>query len=163
VVALAIALLVLENNSGDVFGENITAALDLVLHWALAASLLYVAGRFLYEYLSLKTDAYWVKTGNLVVRRGVIIRKLGSFPLSRITDIYLAEDLLDVIFFLRNLQISTPSIESGPFAQIDGLSPGTATALRRELQELARVNRIFESTKTMEKPKEVGDLGMRDA
>lgn len=95
------------------------AVLGLLLIWKLGYPILYFATYF-----------YDVEGDNLVIRKGVFATKEVTLPFSRITDVYVDQDMLDVFFGLSDLHISTPTVESGQFAHIDGLSRKGAAALR---------------------------------
>ncbi len=92
--------------------------------------------KVLYEELHRICYYYGIDSGNFVVRKGVILRQRGSFPLSRITDIYLARTYSDLLFNLCNLHISTPTRESSQFAHISGLSRKSAFELQNYLFSL---------------------------
>ena len=79
---------------------------------------------------------YAIEAGHLVLSKGVIVRQRGSFPLSRITDIYLDRTIGDFIFGLCTLHLSTPTSHSHKFAKIDGLRLSTAVALQEYLSGL---------------------------
>ena len=87
----------------------------------------------LYEVMYRTSYYYAIKEGHLVVAKGVVLRQRGSFPLSRITDVYLTRTFGDFIFGLYDLHISTPTTTSGEFAKIDGLGRAAAVAFQRDL------------------------------
>ncbi len=89
--------------------------------------------RVVYEALVRITTYYGIEDGHLVISRGIILKKRGFFPLSRITDVYIERSLLDLFFGLHTLHISTPTSLSERFARIDGLGAYSATALQRKL------------------------------
>lgn len=91
---------------------------------------------FLYHMLARKTLYYGINDGHLVISRGIILKKRGLFPLSRITDVYLERSALDLVYGLHTLRISTPTLLSERFAQIDGLDARTAMRLQCELARL---------------------------
>lgn len=89
----------------------------------------------LYQYWYWKRYFYDIDGENLYIRKGVIVTKEAILPFSRITDVYLDQDILDVCLGLYDLHFSTPTIESGKFAHIDGLSRDDAQQLKRLLIE----------------------------
>lgn len=104
----------------------------LVLFLFLCSSV--VAGVFvLYQVMFRASYYYAIKEGHLVIAKGVILRQRGSFPLSRITDVYLTRTVADFVFGLYDLHISTPTTSSGMFAKIDGLGRAAAVAFQRDL------------------------------
>ena len=94
--------------------------------------------RVLYYLVERATYQYGTSGGNLYLRRGLIRREAGSFPLSRITDIYLHRGWGDFFWGLSTLHISTPTTKSGEFAYIHGLSIADAEALRGRLEGLVK-------------------------
>lgn len=79
---------------------------------------------------------YAIEDGNLVIAKGWILRRRGSFPLSRITDIYIEQRLSDIILGLYTLRVMTPSSSSSKFARIDWLNADSAKHLERFLCSL---------------------------
>ena len=62
-----------------------------------------------------------------------------TLPFSRITDVYVDQDMFDVFFGLYDVHISTPTQESGLFAHIDGVNKAGSQELRQMI--LDRINR----------------------
>ena len=81
---------------------------------------------------------YRVEGGNLHVSKGIILKEKGSFPLSRITDIYLHRGVGDFFWGISSLHVSTPTASSGRFAYIHGLTKNNADKLRVRLEELVK-------------------------
>ncbi len=103
------------------------AILGLLLFWKLAYPILYFITYF-----------YDIEGDNIVIRKGIIAKSEITLPFSRITDVYIDQDVLDVAFGLCDLHLSTPTAESGKFAHIDGLSKRGAAELRELV--LQRIN-----------------------
>jgi uncharacterized membrane protein YdbT with pleckstrin-like domain len=89
----------------------------------------------LYQYLYWKTYFYDIDDKNLYIRKGVLVRREAILPFSRITDVYLDQDLADLLLGIYDLHVSTPTVESGKFAHIDGLSKMGAQRLKKLLLE----------------------------
>lgn len=104
------------------------ALLGLMLLWRTGYQILY----FLSYY-------YHVDELNLIVRKGVLAQTEITLPFSKITDVYVQQDLLDVLFGLYDVHFSTPTESSGVLAHIDGVTRSSAYALRDIV--LKRVNR----------------------
>ena len=92
-----------------------------------------------YEYYYWKRYFYDMDEKNIVIRKGVIAQKEITLPFSRVTDVYVDQDLMDVMFGLYDVHISTPTEESGQFAHIDGVDKEGSRELRRMILE--RMNR----------------------
>ena len=102
------------------------ALLVLGVIWKMSQPFLYYVSYF-----------YDIDGPNFVIRKGIVAKREVTLPFSRITDVYLDQDVLDVFFGLYDLHISTPTAESGRFAHIDGLDRRGATQLRELV--LARI------------------------
>jgi len=76
---------------------------------------------------------------NITIRKGIITQKEVTLPFSQVTDVYLDQDLLDVLFGLYDVHISTATQESGQQAHIDGV--GREDALRLKELILKGINR----------------------
>lgn len=92
--------------------------------------------RFIYEQLARLSCYYGIEDGHFVIARGIFIRERGSFPLARITDVYLESNLMNLFFGVRTLHLATPTMLSEQFARIDGLPTRVAEALQRRISRL---------------------------
>lgn len=95
--------------------------------WATAAQLIYY-----YRYF------YDIEERTVIIRKGIIAQSEITLPFSKITDVYVNQDILDVIFGLYDVHISTPTQSSGNFAHIDGLDKRGAALIRSIILE--RIN-----------------------
>ena len=101
--------------------------------------ILLICLRWFYQYLYFKRYFYDMDEKNIAIRKGVIAQKEIILPFSRITDVYVDQDLFDVMFGLYDVHISTPTQESGMFAHIDGVNKSGSQQLRQMI--LDRINR----------------------
>jgi len=92
-------------------------------------------GKFIFEVLEVQHYSYGIEAGHLVISKGIVLKRRGSFPLSRITDVYLDRTFADFLFGLYTLHISTPTMTSGHFARIDGLSLKSALRMQEVLTD----------------------------
>lgn len=76
----------------------------------------------IYQYLYFKRYFYDMDEKNILIRKGVLAQKEITLPFSRITDVYVDQDILDVVFGIYDVHISTPTEQSGLFAHIDGVN-----------------------------------------
>ena len=83
-----------------------------------------------YQIIYYFTYYYDTDGKNIIIRKGVVAKREITLPYTKITDVYVDQDVLDVMFGLFDLHISTPTAESGRFAHIDGLNRTDAYALR---------------------------------
>ena len=91
-----------------------------------------------WEFLYFITYFYDMDDNNVVIRKGVITKREITLPFAKITDVFVDQDLLDVVLGLYDVHISTPTIESGKFAHIDGVDRAGSKKLRQMI--LDRVN-----------------------
>lgn len=94
----------------------------------------------IYQMLYFKRYFYDIDGKNIVIRKGVIAQKEITLPFSRITDVYVDRDLLDVLFGLYDVHISTPTEESGRFAHIDGVDKEGSRQLRQMILDNINTN-----------------------
>lgn len=113
----ATALAMRERETGLLF-----AVLLLLICWAFST--------LAYEILYFNKYYYDIDDRNLIIRKGVVVTKEAILPFSKITDVYVDQDPLDVVFGVYDVHISTPTAVSGEFAHIDGVSRKNATILR---------------------------------
>lgn len=106
---------------GGIFGLLGTA---LVLFGALCL------GICAYEFVYFRRYFYDMRGGVLTIRKGVFTYGETTVPLSRIQDVIVERDLLDKIFGLYNVRVSTATLQSGVHAHIDGLSEEGAEKLK---------------------------------
>lgn len=88
---------------------------------------------FAHPILYFITYFYDVDNKNIIIRKGVIAKREIILPFSRITDVNVEQDFLDVVFGLYDIHISSPTAESGKFAHIDGLNKKSAIRIRNIL------------------------------
>ncbi len=122
---------------GLVFGEQIfTPSIwngdqwSLILGW-LVLVLLLAFNKMIYEWFYFLTYFYDMDEKNVIIRKGVITKREITLPFSKITDVNVDQDLFDVFLGLYDLHISTPTVDSGVFAHIDGLNKKGSTTLRK--------------------------------
>jgi putative membrane protein len=72
------------------------------------------------------------------IRKGPITPREITIPYERIQDVYVDQDLLDRIFGLYDVHLSTATISSGMEAHIDGLEKQAAEGLRTVLLETVK-------------------------
>ena len=92
-----------------------------------------------YQYFYWKRYFYDMDEKNIVIRKGVIAQKEITLPFTRITDVYVDQDVFDVLFRLYDVHMSTPTEQSGLFAHIDGVDKEGSVELRRMILE--RINK----------------------
>lgn len=95
-----------------------------------------------YQTVYFKTYFYNITDKLLVIRKGVLAPREITVPFDRIQDIYLDQDVVDNMFNLYDVHISTATAESTARAHIDGVDRHTAEQLRelilQKMQEAKR-------------------------
>lgn len=81
-----------------------------------------------------------VNEDRVEIVRGVFRRKIGSYPLSGITEVYVIRSGMDMLFGLARLELVTPAMREEEFARIEGLDKKTATRLQRVLFDAIRAH-----------------------
>lgn len=100
-----------------------------------------------YQYVYWKRYFYDMDEKNIVIRKGAIAQKEITLPFSRITDVYVDQDLFDLMFGLYDVHMSTPTEQSGQFEHIDVVDKGGSVELRRMILE--RINKEDASSGTV--------------
>lgn len=85
--------------------------------------LLILLGKYVYEYYYYMRYFYDLNDQVLVVRKGVFGSRELTIPFSKIQDVFIDQDILDRLFNLRDLYVSTVTGRSILNAHIDGVSP----------------------------------------
>ena len=98
-------------------------------------SLLAVITLVNYLYQKWYFDFYYYELGDdyIIIRKGPITPKEITIPYERIQDVYVDQDLLDRIFGLYDVHLSSATISSGMEAHIDGVAKPAADGLREML------------------------------
>ena len=111
---------------------------SVMAFWMLCMGLWVLWGPF-YQYLYFVSYFYDMDDKNVVIRKGVMVKKEIILPFSKITDVYVDQDAADVVLALYDVHISTPTVSSGEFAHIDGVDRKGASQLRQQILE--RINK----------------------
>lgn len=102
-----------------------------------------------WEWLYFRNYFYDIDDKNVIIRKGVITTKEATLPFNKITDVYVDQDIHDVIFGIYDVHISTPTVDSGLFAHIDGVNKEGSVEIRRLI--LDRINNPESDEKRDEK------------
>ncbi|HUS59099.1 MAG TPA: PH domain-containing protein [Planctomycetota bacterium] len=92
----------------------------------------------IYQCFYFNSYFYDLNDRNIVIRKGVIARREITLPVSKITDVYVDQDIIDAMLCLYDVHISNPTQSSGQFAHIDGLNRCDSEKLKGLL--LDRIN-----------------------
>lgn len=108
--------------------------------WLIILVLFFVltAGYYIYQKWYFAVYYYELEKDYISIRKGPITPTEINVPFERIQDVYVDQDLLDRIFGLYDVHLSTATITSGMEAHIDGLQKEAAMALRDELLAIVK-------------------------
>ncbi|MBI2577599.1 MAG: PH domain-containing protein [Candidatus Wildermuthbacteria bacterium] len=74
----------------------------------------------------------------IVIKKGPITPREITIPYERIQDVYVDQDLLDRIFGLYDVHLSSATVASGMEAHIDGLEKQAAEGIRALLLQTVK-------------------------
>lgn len=106
----------------------------IMIAWFILIGLLICTSPF-YQYLYFRKYFYDVDEQNVIIRKGVIATREITLSFKKITDVYVDQDIFDWIFGLYDVHISTPTVESGKFAHIDGVDKAGAQEIKMLILE----------------------------
>jgi putative membrane protein len=92
--------------------------------------LVFVIVDYVYEVFYMKNYFYDLVGDNLIIRKGVFSRNEITLPVSRIQDVYVDQDILDRIFGLYDVHVSSATTISANLSHIDGVNKENAQALK---------------------------------
>lgn len=84
---------------------------------------------YLYQKWYFSTYFYDLTDDFIVIKKGPITPKKITIPYERIQDVYIDQDILDRLFGLYDVHISSATVSSGMAAHIDGLEKNAADDL----------------------------------
>jgi len=97
---------------------------------------------FIYHKQYYKKYFYDMNNDYFIIRKGVFSTKEIILPFSKITDVYIDQDIFDKIFKLYDFHISTPTEASAKFAHVDGLSKEDSEKMKNiVLEEIVKKNK----------------------
>lgn len=88
---------------------------------------------YLYQRWYYAVYFYDLNNNFIVIRKGPITPKEITIPYERVQDVYMDQDLLDRMFGLYDVHLSSATITSGMEAHIDGVEKAAADGLRQLL------------------------------
>ena len=96
---------------------------------------------YIYEKLYVATYFYDIMKDIICIKKGVFTPNEINIPFDRVQDIYVDQDILDRIFSLYDVHLSTATSTSNYLAHIDGVEKEAAEGLRSLLLELVKSGR----------------------
>ena len=130
ITALVVSALIMsQDGAAEIIKENIGITVIATLTWILLA--VFLALDLFANFLYFRSYFYDTDGKNLTIRKGIIAKREITLPYSRITDIYVDQDMFDRIFGLFDLHFSTATARSGLTAHIDGLCKADCESLKQ--------------------------------
>ena len=87
--------------------------------------------KYIYEVFYLKYYFYDLVGKNLIIKKGVFSRNEITLPVNRLQDVYVDQDILDRIFRLYDVHVSSATAISGNLSHIDGLNKKNSEAIKK--------------------------------
>ncbi len=88
---------------------------------------------YIYQVFYMKYYFYNMQGKTLVIAKGVFSRNEVTLPMNRIQDVYVDQDILDRIFGLYDVHVSSATAASGFLSHIDGVNKANSEALKELL------------------------------
>jgi len=85
---------------------------------------------YIYELFYLKYYFYDIVGSTLIIRKGVFSRNEITVAFNRLQDVYVDQDILDRLFGLYDIHVSSATITSGTLSHIDGLPKDHAKVIK---------------------------------
>ena len=95
--------------------------------------ILFIVLKYVYEVFYMKYYFYDATKTELVIKKGVFSRNEITLPFNRIQDIYIDQDILDRIFGLYDVHVSSATIASAFLSHIDGVNKANSEELKKFL------------------------------
>ena len=102
----------------------------LITSLIILAFLILLSWSLIYQWLYFRSYFYAGDDLNISIRKGIFTKMEITLPYSRITDLYVDQDVLDRIFGLYDLHFSTATASSAMEAHIDGLNSTDCESLK---------------------------------
>ena len=126
--AIVSSIILAQEGVKEIINENISLSIVSFLTWLVF--FVFTVLNIIYNYFYYKLYFYDTDGKNLIIRKGVIAKGEVTLPFSRITDIYVDQDIFDRIFDLHDLHFSTATQQSAFKAHIDGLSKSDCSDIK---------------------------------
>lgn len=133
----------------------IPATIGMYASWIIAGTLVFILVDMLLTYLYQQWyyDVYFYDFTQdyIVIKKGPITPREITIPYERVQDIYVDQDLLDRMFGLYDVHLSSATVSSGMEAHIDGVEKPAADGLRALLLQTVST-RISKKTQNIPVP-----------
>ncbi len=102
--------------------------------WLFIAIFIFIAIlTYVYQVFYMKYYFYDMQGKTLIITKGVFSRNEITLPINRIQDVYVDQDILDRIFGLYDVHVSSATSTSGFLSHIDGVNKANSETLKELL------------------------------
>ena len=115
------------------YRNPILKQLSTIIIGTLCLTALIVVIIYFYQKWYFETYFYNLTDFHIVIRKSPLTPREITIPYERIQDVYVDQDLLDRVFGLYDVHLSSATSTSGLEAHIDGVEKSAADGLRTEL------------------------------
>jgi membrane protein YdbS with pleckstrin-like domain len=102
----------------------------IIVYIFIGVFVLFIILKYVYEVFYMKYYFYDLVGKNLIIKKGVFSRNEITLPINRLQDVYVDQDILDRIFGLYDVHVSSATIISGNLSHIDGVNKENAQAIK---------------------------------
>ncbi|MFA5796400.1 MAG: PH domain-containing protein [Candidatus Shapirobacteria bacterium] len=122
IIWIVIAVSASDSSSTEIFGLATFGIFGLIL--------LVVFGTYFYQKWYYAVYFYDLTDDFIIIKKGPITPSEITIPYERVQDVYVDQDLLDRLFGIYDVHLSSATISSGMEAHIDGVEKEAADGLR---------------------------------
>ena len=102
-----------------------------IIYILIGTAVLLMIVKYIYEVFYMKYYFYNLVGKTIIVKKGVFSRNEITLPINRLQDVYVDQDILDRIFGLYDVHVSSATIISGNLSHIDGLNKEKSEAIKK--------------------------------
>lgn len=107
-----------------------TSLADTIIYIMIALLIVVIIGLIFYNDLYNKNYYYDIRKNEIVIRKGIVIKKELSITYDKVEEVYIDQDLLDKILGIYDVHLMTAAEHSQDFAHIDGLDEENAKKIK---------------------------------
>ncbi len=118
------------SNSG---ASNERSDFSLISLWFVIGLVVIAILTYIYQVFYMKYYFYDMQGKTLIIAKGVFSRNEITLPINRIQDVYVDQDILDRIFGLYDVHVSSATMASGFLSHVDGVNKENSEKLKKLL------------------------------
>ena len=111
----------------------------MILVYIISAYILISLSIYVYEVFFMKHYFYDIIGDTIMIKKGVFSRDEISIPFNRLQDVHIDQDILDRIFGLYDVHVSSATFTSDWLAHIDGINKENSKTIKDLI--LTRINK----------------------